>query len=150
MQLITNAWRVTSLKFIGNVTHDFSTASTHFASDWALQWRHNERDVVSNHRRLDCLLNRLFRRRSKKTQKLLVTGLCTGNLQMTGGFPSQRASSAENVSIWWRHHGEICEFELYISGKLRPVDISQTVFSDWISLNKITLHFDSNSTEFCC
>ena len=24
---------------------------------------------------------------------------------MTGGFPSQRASNAENVSIWWRHHG---------------------------------------------
>ena len=23
---------------------------------------------------------------------------------MTDGFPSQRASNAENVSIWWRHH----------------------------------------------
>ena len=23
---------------------------------------------------------------------------------MTGGFPSERASNAENVSIWWRHH----------------------------------------------
>ena len=32
-----------------------------------LQWRHNERDVVSNHQPHDCLLNRLFRRRSKKT-----------------------------------------------------------------------------------
>ena len=31
-----------------------------------LQWRHNMRDGVSNHRRLGCLLNRLFRRRSKK------------------------------------------------------------------------------------
>ena len=41
-----------------------------------LQWRHNERDGVSNRRRLDCLLNRLFRRRSKKTSKLRVTGLC--------------------------------------------------------------------------
>ena len=33
-----------------------------------LQWRHNERDGVSNHRRLwrlYCLLNRLFRHRSK-------------------------------------------------------------------------------------
>ena len=33
----------------------------------SLQWRHNERNGVSNHRRLDCLLNRLLRRRSKKT-----------------------------------------------------------------------------------
>ena len=33
-----------------------------------LQWRHNGRDYVSNHRRLDCLLNRLSRRRSKEHQ----------------------------------------------------------------------------------
>ena len=41
---------------------------------YTLQWRHNESDGVSNHRRLDCLLNRLFRRRSKKTSKPRVTG----------------------------------------------------------------------------
>ena len=67
------------------------------------QWRHNERNGVSNHQRLDCLLNRLVIR-SKKTSKLRVTGLCEGNPPVTGGFPSQRASNAENVSIWWRHH----------------------------------------------
>ena len=33
-----------------------------------LQGRHNERDGLSNHRCLDCLLNRLFRRRLKKHQ----------------------------------------------------------------------------------
>ena len=42
------------------------------------KWRHNERNGVSNHRRLDCLLNRLLRRRSKKTSKLRVTGLWGG------------------------------------------------------------------------
>ena len=26
------------------------------------------------------------------------------NPAVTNGFPSQRASEAENVSIWWRHH----------------------------------------------
>ena len=31
------------------------------------QWRRNEPDGVSNHQPHDCLLNRLFRRRSKKT-----------------------------------------------------------------------------------
>ena len=50
------------------------------------------------------LLNRLFGRRSKKTPKLRVTGLCEGNSPVTGEFPSQMASNAENVSIWWRHH----------------------------------------------
>ena len=46
----------------------------------ALQWRHNKRDDISNHRRLDCLLHRLFRRRSKKTSKLRVTSLYVGEL----------------------------------------------------------------------
>ena len=63
--------------------------------------RHNGRDGVSNH---DYLLSRSFRRRSKKTSKLRVTGLCDGNSPVTGEFPSQRASNAENVSIWWRHN----------------------------------------------
>ena len=70
----------------------------------SLRWRHNERDSVSNHQPHDCLLSRLFRRRSKKTSKLCVTGLCVGNSPGTGEFPAQLASYAENVSIWWRHH----------------------------------------------
>ena len=45
----------------------------------ALRWRHNGCDSISNHQPHDCLLNRLFRRRSKKTLKLRVTGLCAGN-----------------------------------------------------------------------
>ena len=45
----------------------------------SLRWRHNDHDSVSNHQPHGCLLNRLFRRRSKKTSKLRVTGLCVGN-----------------------------------------------------------------------
>ena len=69
-----------------------------------LQWRHNGCDGISNHRGLHCLLNCWVRRRSKKTLKLRVIGLCEGNSPVTGEFPAQRASNAENVSIWWRHH----------------------------------------------
>ena len=69
-----------------------------------LQWRHNGQDGVSNHQPHDCLLHRLFRRRSKKTSKLRATGLCVENSPETGEFPTQRASNVENVSIWWRHH----------------------------------------------
>ena len=47
--------------------------------DFALQWCHNDHDGVSNHQPHGCLLNRLFRRRSRKTSKLRVTGLCVGN-----------------------------------------------------------------------
>ena len=58
-----------------------------------LQWRHNQRDGASNHQPHDCLLNRLFRQRWKKTSKLRVTGLS-----------APRVSHAENISNWWRHH----------------------------------------------
>ena len=61
-------------------------------------------DSVSNHQPRHCLLSRLFGCRSKKTSKLRVTGLCAENSPETGEFPTQRASNAENVSIWWRHH----------------------------------------------
>ena len=71
----------------------------------ALQWRHNWHDSVSNHQPHDCLLNRLFRRRSKITSKLRVTGLCARNSPVTGEFPVQMASNGKNVAIWWRHHG---------------------------------------------
>ena len=70
----------------------------------SLLWRHNERDGVSNCQPYDCLLNRLFRRRSKEKSQLCVTGLWVGNSHVTCEFPAQRASNTENVSIWWRHH----------------------------------------------
>ena len=82
-----------------------SAQRVHKNSTGALQWRQNERNCVSNRRRLDCLFNRLFRCRSKKTSKLHVTGICEGNSPVTDEFPAQRASYAENVSICWRHHG---------------------------------------------
>ena len=74
-----------------------------------LRWRHNGRDGVSNHQPHHCLLNHLFRRRSKKTSKIRVTGLCTGNSPVTGEFPAQKANDTKNVSIWWRHrNGHHC------------------------------------------
>ena len=74
---------------------------------WAhypLHWGHNGRGSVSIHQPHDYLLNRLFRRRSKKTSTIRITGLCVGNSPGAGEFPTQMASNAENVSIWWRHH----------------------------------------------
>ena len=89
-------------------------------SEWkgrciALRWRHNGRDSVSNHQTHHRLLKRLFRRRSKKTSKLRVTGLCAANSPGTGEFPAQMASNAENVSIWWRHHGRLA-IPIYVNG----------------------------------
>ena len=69
-----------------------------------LHWRHNERAGVSNHQPHDCLLNRLFRRRSKKSSKLRVTDPLCGEFTGSRWIPRTKASDEENVSIWWRHH----------------------------------------------
>ena len=81
-----------------SITEVKAHSVSHYSS---LQWCHNERDGVSNHKPRGCLLKRLFRRRSEQTLKLGVTGLCERNSPVTGEFPAQRVSNAENVSIWW-------------------------------------------------
>ena len=63
--------------------------SIHQVRLYSLQWRHNERDNVSNHQPHDCISNCLFRRRSKKTSKHCVTGLCAGKSPVTSEFPAQ-------------------------------------------------------------
>ena len=68
------------------------------------QCRHNEHEGISNHQPYDCMLSHLFRGRSKKTSKICITVLCAGNSPVTSEFPTQRASNAEIVSIWWCHH----------------------------------------------
>ena len=60
-----------------------------------LRWCHNGRDGVSNHQSHHCLLERLFKRRSKKTSKFRVIGLCAGNSSVTGEIPAQMASNAD-------------------------------------------------------
>ena len=105
----------------------------------ALRWRHSGRDSVSNHQPHDCLLNRLFRRRSKKTSKLRVTGLCVGNSPGTGDFPAQMVSNTENASIWWRHH-------VTIWNQNKMTAISQTIFQLYFLERKV-LYFDLRVIE---
>ena len=103
-----------------------------------LFWRHNGRDGVSNHQPHDCLLNRLFRRRSKKTSKLRVTGLCAGNSPETAHFPWSAPSLYLN------------QWKLFVNS-LRPSldrrpfadDIFKCVFlneNEWV-LPRISLKF---------
>ena len=40
----------------------------------------------------------------RKHQCFASLALCAGNSALTGKLPAQRASNAENVSIWRRHH----------------------------------------------
>ena len=91
-------------KYIDIVFKPYTSWMLHWHCVYPLQWRHNDRDGVSNHQPHDCWLNRPFRCRSKKTSKLRATGLCARNSPVTSEFPAQRTSNMVNVSIWWRHH----------------------------------------------
>ena len=67
----------------------------------SFQWCHNERDGVTNHRRLDCLLNRLSRCWSAS---LVLWGESTGDRGLCGRWiPLTKAINA----IWWRHHAMV-------------------------------------------
>ena len=119
----------------------------------SLHWRHNKRNGASNHRCLDNLLNRLFTRISKKTSKLCTIGLCEGTPPVTGGFPSQRASNSENVSIWWRHHDSspTCWSILYhLNGACNCTqqikNINKMIIKR-VAIKVPTLKFDGNFTS---
>ena len=55
--------------------------SCHDTTNNSLQWRHNKLDGVWNQKPHDCLLNRLFGCRLKKTPKLRVNGRTNGHLR---------------------------------------------------------------------
>ena len=100
MSPVTRAAAVLIFKFEDNWHRLFSMDTItdkplHVEMVYSLWGRHNERDGVSNHQSHDCLLNRLFRRRSKKISKPRVTGLCEGNSPVTGEFPIQRPITRE-------------------------------------------------------
>ena len=94
-QVVENTlWKTgTDLSCIFNIIPDVATQdamalacshATDLVSWDVLQRCHNGRDGVPNHQPHDCLLIRLFRRRSKKTSKLRAIGLCAGNSPVTG------------------------------------------------------------------
>ena len=92
-------------QYINLTTYNFSVYRV-----WPFFNGHHHSDVIigamaSQISSLTIVLhNRLFRSRSKKVPKLRVTGVCAGNSPVTGEFPAQMTSNAENVSIWWCHH----------------------------------------------
>ena len=104
----------------------------------ALQWCHNGHNSVSNHQPHDCLL----KRRSKTISKLRVTGLCAGNSPVTGEFPVQTVSNAENVSIWWCHHGindGLAYWCMYVSFSLDALTIFSKKNVIWENIRNLIL-----------
>ena len=68
-----------------------------------LQWRNNACNGVSNHWRLDRLLNHCSGADQRKHQSSASLAF-GGNSPVTGEYPVQMASNTENVSNWLRRH----------------------------------------------
>ena len=96
----------------------------------ALQWRHNQHDGVSNYSSVTICFTQPF----IQAQTLRVFGLCEGNSPATGEVPAQRASNAQNVSIWRRHH-EPQKVELFILAVAQYFVRSCRPFWIWATLS---------------
>ena len=123
----------------------------------ALQWPRRERDGISNHRRLDCLFNRLFWRRSTKISKLRVTCLCEGNPPVDSSHKrpvKRKMLPLDNITmaittgetLWWRvsvkarhyHLGSLLRFPRY-----RPFVCREFAGCRWSPLTRpVMLSFD--------
>ena len=119
--LIVCSWRrskkISKLHIIG-LCEENSPVTTEFPAQRAstLQWHHNEPSGISNYQPHNCLLNRLFRGRSKKHQssaslafvwgihRWSVNSLHKGPV-MLKMFPFDDViMNAANIFIWWCHH----------------------------------------------
>ena len=60
---------------------------------------------LPNHRKLHCLMKSLFTLTTKKSSEVYIIGPLLDVPSVTGEFPSERASNAENVAISWCDHG---------------------------------------------
>ena len=99
----------------------------------------HEHHGVSNHWPLDCFFNSLFRVTSKKTSKPLLLVLCEGNPPVTGGFPSQRASNMESVSMLWHHHDKHLKCDCWQPRHILSCSIDSDV-CHFLVLSILTIH----------
>ena len=68
-----------------------------------LPWHHNERDGVWNHQPHD-VYSGVYSGTDQRNIKASRHWPLWGEFTCDRGSPRTRASNAENVSIWWRHH----------------------------------------------
>ena len=108
---------VRRMRKMTNLFHDFCMEHHHWSQSWKvgiteeqdsvtpLLWRHNECDGASKHRRLHCLPNRLFRRKSKKTLKaprnwLFVRGIHRWPVDSPHKVPVTRKMFPSRLPNW--------------------------------------------------
>ena len=84
--------------------HDCEIHGIFQTGSFLLQWRHNESDYISNHRCLHCFSTVGPGADQRKDQSSASLASVRGVHRWRVNYPPKKASNAENVSIWWRHH----------------------------------------------
>ena len=109
-----------------------------------IQWRHNERDGVSNHMR-SLFAQPFVQEEIKKHQSSALLPLVRGIRRWPVDFPSRRASNAERVFIWWCHH------EIFLLVNIMVADGMGIEWWHWLNSHRIMwpqrqnrLYMDSN------
>ena len=82
----------------------------------------------------------------KKTSKLRVTGLCAVNSPVTGEFPAQRASNAENLSICWCHHAFDHIMPCCLLALSPYLNQCWCLIAKWAVCNNLMWNFNWNTT----
>ena len=59
---------------------------------------------ISKHQQLKCFSTASLSYHQRKHQSSVLLALCEGNPPVTGGFPSQRASNSEIISMSYSYH----------------------------------------------
>ena len=117
-----------------------------------LHWRHNYHDGVSNHRPHGCFLNRLFRRRSKKTRKLRITGLCAGNSPGPVNSPhkwpvTRKMYPFDDVIVVNDHLQYSHKITLGIKYRRLP-NVTQTIDRDGYVVHFLSIRFKRMGTSY--
>ena len=81
-----------------------SNISCDLVSHFTLQWRHNDHYGTLSDQPRDFFTQPFIQVYIKENIKALRHWPLCVEFTDNQWFPVQRASNAENVSIWWRHH----------------------------------------------
>ena len=93
---------------------------------------------------MGAIIQAQIKENTKATRHWPLWGEFTG----TGEFPAQMASNAENVPIWWRHHGtEKVMFSIYFGYFRRATVNLQKKTGDFTKYQDISANTDRKTCQ---
>ena len=118
----------------------------------SLQWRHNECDCVSNHRRRYCLPNRLFRRRAQKYQNAASLAFVRGIHQWLVNYPHKEPVNGKCLHFMTSSCTYI-SIHTYETHRLHKLHTTENYYTNLMLNNfptqmSYTKHIKTNSSKY--